>query len=241
MKNIITLLFGTCVILACSGTTDNKEVAKETSKESSGKISQCLTDKDYKYEELLTKADIAKYVNIDESSYKTEVSSTKGKYGSCTYSWDSNRPRIESEVMGRTIKRLDNNQVTIKMLDFYTDEDLERNEQNSVTYLFDMGYKKLSQAEYDKLLANLEKKLSDKPKDLARAKKMLDSRMNFKYKTVDDLGDRAYWKWSDYGVELVVLIGNSRFTIESKTTGEPESSLEHAVKFAREVLAKCEV
>lgn len=239
MKKIPYLLCCASIMSACAGSGGTSSSTDETSAKSEA-VSQCLAAKDYQYEALLTKADIAKYVNMDESSYNKKVSPTKGKYGSCTYSWDSDRPRIESEVMGRTIKRLDNNQVTIKMLDFYTDEDLERNQQESVIDLFDMGYKKLSQAEYDKSLANLEKKLGDKPKDLARAKKMLDSRMNFKYKTVDDLGDRAYWKWSDYGVELIVLIGNSRFTIESKTTGEPESSLEHAVKFTKEVLAKCD-
>lgn len=239
MKNIITLLFGACVILACSGTTNNKEVAKETTKGSSEKISQCLAEKDYKYEELLTKEDIAKYVSIDEPSYAEKISQTTGKYGSCTYSWDSNRPKIEREIAGRTIPLSDNNQVTIKLLNFYTDEDLERNKQNSVIDLFDMGYKKLSQEEYNKLLANLEKKLGDKSKDLSRAKKMLDSRMNFKYKTVDDLGDRAYWKWNNYGIELVVLVGDASFTIISKTTGEKEISLKHAINFANEVLVKC--
>jgi len=142
-------------------------------------------------------------------------------------------------IAGRKIKLSNPNQVIIKLLDFYTDEDLERNEQKSAIDLFDMGYKKLSQEEYNEILANLEKKLDNKPEDLARAKKMMKSRMDFTYKPIDNLGDRAYWKWNDYGIELVVLTGNARFTILSKTTGKPESSLEHAVNFAKEVLAKC--
>lgn len=138
-------------------------------------------------------------------------------------------------------KRPDINQVTIKLLDFYTDKDLKRNKQESVLDLFDQGYKKLSQTEYDELLANFEKKLGDKPNELAQAKKMLDSRMKFTYKSVDNLGDRAYWKWNDeYGIELVVLTGNAKFTILSKTSGKPQTSLNDAIKFAKEVLAKCE-
>jgi len=221
-------------ILSCSGTNNS---AKE-----SATIEQCLADKDYQYEMLLTKTDIVKYVNVDEASFEEEVSSTKGKYGSCVYRWTSDRPEkeITSKATGMVYKRPDKNQVTIKLLDFYTNEDLERNKQESVPDLFDQGYKKLSQTEYNELLANFEKKLSDKPKDLAQAKKMLDNRMQFTYKPIDNLGDRAYWKETDYGIELVVLTGRARFTILSKTSGEQETSLNHAIHFAKEVLAKCE-
>lgn len=231
MKKILYLIFGIAIISACADKGENAQ--------KSGAISQCLEDNDYQYEKLLTKADIAKYVNIDESSFKKEIAPTKGKYGFCTYSWESGRPKLEKVIAGHDMKLPDPNQVTIKLLDFYTDKDLEIYEQESAIDLFDMGYKKLSQDEYNELLANLEKKLGDKPEDLARAKKMMQSRMNFTYKPIDNLGDRAYWKWNDYGIELVVLTGKARFTIVSKTTGESETSLEHAVNFAKEVLAKC--
>lgn len=226
-------MFVVILFSACAGKGDNEQ--------KSDAISQCLADKDYDYEALLTKADIAKHVNIDESSFKKEISATKGKYGSCTYTWESDRPEkdIISKVTGAVHKRPDKNKVTIKTLDFYTQEDLEKNKQDSAIDLFDMGYKKLSQEENNEILANLEKKLGDKPEDLARAKKMMESRMDFTYKPIDNLGDRAYWKWNDYGIELVVLTGNARFTILSKTTGEPETSLDHAIHFAKEVLAKC--
>lgn len=226
-------MFVVILFSACAGKGDNEQ--------KSDAISQCLADKDYDYGALLTKADIAKHVNIDESSFKKEISATKGKYGSCTYTWESDRPEkdIISKVTGAVHKRPDKNKVTIKTLDFYTQEDLEKNKQDSAIDLFDMGYKKLSQEENNEILANLEKKLGDKPEDLARAKKMMESRMDFTYKPIDNLGDRAYWKWNDYGIELVVLTGNARFTILSKTTGEPETSLDHAIHFAKEVLAKC--
>src|SRR5690606_36364099 len=142
MKKILYLLFSAGIMSACSGTG-------ETSAESSDAISQCLAAKDYKYEELLTKADIAKHVSIDESSFKEDISSTKGKYGSCVYTWESDRPEkeITSKVTGSVFKRPDKNQVTIKMLDFYEDSDLTLYEQDAAIDLFDQSYKKLSQAE----------------------------------------------------------------------------------------------
>ncbi|WP_417867121.1 hypothetical protein [Xanthomarina gelatinilytica] len=85
MKKILYLLIGAGILLACS---DTNKTALE-----SKALSQCLAAKDYRYEMLLTKADIAKYVNINEASFKKEISSTKGKYGSCTYSWESGCPK----------------------------------------------------------------------------------------------------------------------------------------------------
>lgn len=224
-------MFVVILFSACAGKGGNEHKSDD--------ISQCLADKDYDYEALLTKADIAKHVTIDEASFEMKISPTKGKYGSSTYSWESGRPKMEKVIAGRDVKLSDPNKVVIKLLDFYTQEDLEKNKQDSAIDLFDMGYKKLSQEENNEILANLEKKLGDKPEDLARAKKMMESRMDFTYKPIDNLGDRAYWKWNDYGIELVVLTGNARFTILSKTTGEPETSLDHAIHFAKEVLAKC--
>lgn len=238
MKKILYLLIGTTIISACSGTAETKEKESSNTQESNT-ISQCLAGKDYKYEVLLTKADIAKYVNINESSFKEEVSPIEGKYGSCVYSWESDRPEIERVIAGRSIKHSDNNKVTIKMFDVYKKSDLDRYKQGSAIELFDQAYKKLSQTEYDELMVNFEKELGNKPKELSQAKKLLDTRMKFKYKPIDDLGDRAYWKWDDYGIELVTLIGNAKFTVLSKTTGEQETSLDHAVHFAKEVLAKC--
>lgn len=240
MRNILLLLFSVVLCTACGNQESN--TASKTSAESDA-ISECLAAKDYKYEELLTKADIVKYVSIDESSYEMDISSTKGKYGSCVYSWESDRPEkeITSKVTGAVFKRPDMNQVTIKMLDFYEDSDLKLHEQETASDLFDQGYKKLSQAEHDKLLANMKKKLANNPDGFEKAKKMMDARMKFTYEPVADLGDRAYWKWNDeYGIELIVLTGTAKFTILSKTTGEPETSLNHAVEFAKEILAKCE-
>lgn len=203
-------------------------------------VSKCLMAKDYRYEELLTKTDIAKHVTIDESSYKMSVSSIKGVYGSCSYEWLSNRPDLEIEVSGQVIKGPDKNRVKLTKLDFYTDKELQLYKHDSAISLFDQSYKKLSQQEYNELLANLKKEYANSEADFKQAKGFLDQRMKFTFEPVQNLGDRAYWKWNDtYGLELVVLSGVAHFTIETKLSAKAESSLEAAVKFAKEVLAKC--
>lgn len=196
--------------------------------------------KDYAYEDLLTKADIAKHVPIDEASYKMKASTTKGQYGSCEYEWLSDRPDLEIELLGQTIKGADKNRVKIKQLDFYTDSDLSLYKQADATALFDQSYKRLSQQEYDELLANLEKQYAQDAAGLAQAKGFLDARLNMIYEPLSDLGDRAYWKWHEqHGIELVVLTGAAHFTIEAKLSAEAQSTLDASIQLAREVLAKC--
>ncbi len=147
---------------------------------------------------------------------------------------------MEIEILGYNVPVPDHNQVVIKMLDFYSDAQLKLYQQEDAIALFEQSYKRLSQSEYDELLANLEKAYANDPSGFETAKGFLDARMTFRYEPIDNLGTRAYWKWHDeYGIELVVLSGAARFTIETKLSADAAPSLDLAVKFAREVLAKC--
>lgn len=153
---------------ACDGT-------REKSSEDNLQIAQCLMAKDYKYEDMLTKEDIAKHVPIDKQSFKVEVSPVKGAYGSCSYEWDSDRPDTQIELLGQLIPVPDKNRVTIKMLNFYTDSDLKLYSQQSASELFDQSYKKINPQEYGDLLSNLEKKYTDDLAGFEQAKGFLDS------------------------------------------------------------------
>lgn len=232
MRKILLLLIATSIWIACAD--------KQGPSYNDTQVTNCYIAMDYKYEDLLTKADIAKHVNIDESSYKMIVSPIKGPYGSCSYEWLSDRPDLEIEVSGMKIKGPDKNRVNITQLDFYTGSDGELSSQASALALFDQSYKKLTQQEYNDHLASLKKEYANDPVKFDQAKGFLDARMNLSYELVDQLGDRSYWKWDqDHGIELVVLIGATRFTIETKVTAEALTSLDVAVNFAKEVLAKC--
>lgn len=213
---------------------------KDEKSEGDDGIARCLMSKDYRYEELLTKADVAKHTSIDEGSYTMEISPTKGSYGSCRYQWNSDRPPIEMELLGQPISVSDRNFVVLKHLDFYTHGELKLYSQPDALALFDQTYKRLTQSEYNELLASLEKEYANDPSGFETAKKFLDARMKFTYEPLAGLGDRAYWDWdAQDGLELVVLAGAAHFTIETKLSAESPASLELAVKFAREVLAKC--
>src|SRR5690606_7428242 len=128
----------------------------------------------------------------------------------------------------------DKNRVNITQLSFYTDRDDKLYTPAEAMARFDQAYKKLSQQEYEELLANLEKQYTNDLAGFEQAKGFLDARMNFKYEALDDLGDRAYWKWHEhYGISLVVLTGAAQFTIETRVSAEAASTLDAAVKFAR--------
>lgn len=232
MKKLFLLSFTAAMFLSCA---DKANTISEKND-----ISNCFISKDYKYETLLSKADISKHIKIDESSYKMDISNTKGQYGYVDYEWKSDRPDLTKEILGQILKHPDKNRIKLTGLKFYGDDDLKLYSQESALSLFEQSYKKLSQEEYQKLVANLEKEYANNPSGLNQAKGFLEARMNLKYEPVPSLGTRAYWKWHDeYGIELVVLKEVTSFRIDSKTSGEANTSLQDAIKFAKEVLAKC--
>lgn len=231
MKTTILNVFILVMFMSCSDKAPQQQQDRSA---------VCFEAYDYRYEDLLTKADVAKHVQIDEASFKKEVSPVKGFYGSCQYKWESGRPNLEKEIAGHVFSFPDFNSVSIKHLKFYSTDELDLYSHSTALSLFDQSYKKLSENEYNELLANLEKEYAGDAAGFEQAKGFLDQRMQFTYEIVEHLGDRAYWKWSeDVGIELVVLSGTTHFTIESKTHGTSGPSLDDAVKIAREVLAKC--
>lgn len=244
MKKTLLLLISAALLTACASSSEKsggqKDDGVKTNSKAAIATAECFMAMDYSYEKLLTKEDVGKHAVIDEASYEMEVSPTKGTYGDCTYSWASDRPAIPIEVSGMRIDTKDDNFVRIKGLNFYNEDDLELYNQESALALFDRGYKKLSQSEYEEEVENLKNNYSDEGQ-LNQAIKFLDARMQLTYKPVENLGDRAYWKWDDrYGISLHVLTGPVQFTVETKISAGAETSLEAAVNFAREVLAKCD-
>lgn len=235
MKKLLFLVLSTSLTLvSCSD--------KETTLNGQNSTDRCLMSKDHKYEDLLTKADIAKHVDIDEGSYKMEISSIKGQYGYCKYEWLSDRPDLETDILGQIIKSPDKNHVKITQLDFYTDSELKLYQQADAIALFERAYKKINQQEYDELVEKLQTQYANDPTGFEEAKGFLDARLNLKYEAVSNLADRAYWKWHDqHGIELVVLTGAAHFEIVAKLSADAQTTLDASVKLAREVLAKCAV
>lgn len=198
------------------------------------KIAGCLEKFDHDYASLLTLEDIASHHELDLSRVETDVSSTKGEYGSVRYSWASDRPDMEIKVLSTVVKTADNNHVELKMMSFYDD-----GSKGTIAY-FERGYKKLSEKELAEAYANLEKSFKDEPEKLEQAKGFMEIRKNSKYVEVQDLGTRSYWKWGkSYGGELVTLVGSAKFTVVTKISDDPDMNLVFAKKLAQEVIDKC--
>lgn len=231
MKKVHILFIATGLLAACS-----KDDSGPTWND---KFGSCFQNFDYQYEKMLTKADVNKHITIDEASYKLDVSSIKGQYGNATYSWNSNRPDVEMELLGQKFMVPDQNRVEFTQLHFYNAKELELYSQQSVIDLFDIEYRELSDAEVKEMRENLERQYASDPTGLEQANKLLDARLNFNYKRLDQLGDRAYWSWGQYGLELNVLAGTASFSLRTKLSAEAATTLPITVALAKEILTKC--
>lgn len=200
----------------------------------------CLQNFDYQYEKILTKGDISKHITIDEGSYELKISPTKGQYGDATYSWKSDRPDREMELLGVILPWPDPNMAELTQLHFYDAKELELYSQESIINLFEIGYRALTEAEVKKIRENLAREFADDPAKLEQANKLLDARLTSDYKHVDQLGSSAYWKWNQqYGLELNVLAGTVSFSLRTRFSADAETTLPITIALAREILAKC--
>lgn len=230
-----TIIYSTALLFLLScGNHSTEESTTETARTSQSidkKTSGCFEKFDDRYDELLTRSDIEEILSIDDASYQMETSS----YGSAQHQWKSDRPDLEYNIAGQSIKGPDRNRIVLKNLKLYDSTD--------VTYIrdsFETSYKKLSEEEYQQLLLNVEKTYENDATGLARAKGFLDARLHLVYEALDGLGDAAYWKWDEqHGIELVVLIGDTHFIIENKTVVSKEENLEIAKQLAEKVIEKC--
>src|SRR3546814_12182122 len=85
-SDLFAIMSQLCILALVASCSDKEPKLKEYNS-----ISACFQAMDYQYDALLTKADIAKHVTIDDASYKLEISPTKGTYAPCVYTWDSAR------------------------------------------------------------------------------------------------------------------------------------------------------
>src|SRR5690606_7134663 len=144
----------------------------------------------------------------------------KGQYGNATYSWDSDRPAFPVEILGYVFMQPDQNRVEFTQLHFYDAKELELYSQQSVIDLFEIGYRKLSDSEVKEMRDNVDKHYADDPAGLEQAHQFIDMRLNFNYHLVEQVGDRAYWSWGQYGLELNVLAGTASFSLRAKFSAE---------------------
>lgn len=200
----------------------------------------CLADFDFQYDQILTKGDVQKHVEIDESSFKEELDTKNTTYGSVSYVWDSDRPATEMSMGGMTLPVPDRNQVLLKLLSFYEEADLDKYSQKNITALFNQGYKAISDEEFQNMKGNLEKRFQDSPEEYNQALGLLEARRKQNYNFEENLADRAYWRYhDDRGLEMAVLAGEANFTLHVKISADQDENLRVARGLVGEILSKC--
>lgn len=233
--NYSALIFGLILISSCSG-----DASKTGSKSSNKASKDCLMNYEYDYSRILTLDDVKKHITVDESTLETEEDSQNKTYGNVTYKWASDRPDLVTEINNMSIEHPDMNKVSMTKLSFYDSDDLKTYKSDDFIELFNRGYDPMSKEEFNQLFANLEKQYKDDPEMLNTSRKLLESRMQSKYKKVEGIGQSAYWKWDDmWGLELSVLFGNTKFYLEVKIDEDPQKNLDVATKIANDILEEC--
>lgn len=238
MKHLAILGCIVFVLISCNSgnkensATNSSENNQMKSTSSDGKTYDCLREFHDHYDKLLTKEEMASVYPIDFDNAKVKLS--KGNHGKHKYIWPSDRPEVAEKLSGMNIMLPDDNFMEVAMLSFYSeDSDLKSNHGT-----FDMGYKKLSEAELKRINENLEKQ-SDEVKQTGKT--MMEARAKRSWDFVDGLGTSAWYKWNDlYGGELAVLAGRAKFNIRLKVSEDSAKNLEIAKKLAQKVLDKCD-
>lgn len=243
MKKLPVILLAGLLFTACESGDSNKTSSKKSS--NSVKVSDCLEKMNYDYDKMLTLEDVVKHVSgLDPSSIKTELDKKEivnaPQYGECMYSWPSNRDDFEVKVGSVSIMKKDENKIIVSRL-----KNNEKMKVEDVSAGFDRAYKTLSDEEIEEMNQRIEKGMADKSeKEKKMAKGFAVKRSKFSYEPVENVGDKAYWKNSQNimapgGVELIVLAGKSKFTIDVKVSSDQTENLDIAKKMANEVIAKC--
>lgn len=236
MKKTIVLVGLAFVLFSCN--SGNKESTDATSADKTEKASKksnlksydCLKDFNDDYEALLTKAEMASVYPISD---KAKVELRSGSYGEHIYRWESDRPSFTMKVSNMKMDVPDQNTIGVKNLSIHSD----KAKLESIVQTFDMGYKKLSQEELDKIQSNLKKADKDVKET---GENLMKVRAKTSWEAVNGLGSSAWYKWNDqWGGELVVLAGRVSFTILTKISSDAEENKELTKQLAEKVLAKC--
>ena len=237
MKKVLFLTGIVLLLFSCnSGKKESSETSadgttEKVSKKDSNKSYDCLKKFEDDYSLLLTKEEMTSVYPINSDKVKEQLRS--GSYGEHMYQWPSDRPTFTMEVSGMKMQLPDPNTMGVKNLSFFEDKsDIKSN----IEY-FDMGYKQLSEKELAQIQENLAKQEDEIKKT---GEDLMKVRGKRSWDAVEGLGSSAWYKWSEqWGGELVVLAGISKFTILTKISSDPDENRDIAKKLAEKVLAKC--
>lgn len=232
MKKTVPMFLGFVAILliSCGNTVENKNKYNETSNSKLSKvdvidkIEKCFENIESDYSQLLSKADILKYIDkIRANEIQTEESSRE-----ISYKWESDRKhQIKIGSASRYIS--DNNMITLSGINIRKiDEEKQALEQ------FDIKYRKLTEEESKKMRENIESNFKYKSKEeQERALSLLEIRNKFTFQEVEGLDTSPYWREtviqnSNYGVNLCLLMGFVEFELQVKVSHDVNIKLQNS-------------
>jgi len=231
MKNFSLLVFTAIVFFAC------KNSEQKTEDENSAKIPKnCLTDLDFNYEQLLSLNEVSAVLALGDTKVKTNSIDRKDQYGEVYYSWQSDRPDMETPLSVHFLIP-DKNSVGISGLKAYSEELSNENVLGS----FERAYKQLSDSELKEIDKNTQKHIENKTaEEKETVEGLVEARKNFTFEKIENFGRSSFWKFSvKNGGELVTLFGNEQFSIYIKISHDADENLELAKRLAQTVMDKC--
>ncbi|GLR15614.1 hypothetical protein GCM10007940_02290 [Portibacter lacus] len=188
---------------------------------------------------LLTKEKAASIANIDPElvTVKEPVKMKNPLYLTCTFRWDSDRTTTVKTALG-AMEVAQDNQIQIgsfKLLDS------EKIKQPFPEY-FDGYYKNVTAEDAEKFDKKLQEELAEESETAKKIGTSISKMsLNFNYKSVSGIGDRASWETSTMGTDghLHVLHGDVIFSVIVNISDDVNDSFDVAKKVANEILALC--
>lgn len=232
MKKVLFILTVALVSFSCvSDKKKSSEIEAELEENRPDRKSACLREFEDRYDELITKSEMASVYPFNEEEAKISISNKS--YGHHTISWPSDRPNLNLKVAGTEMNVPDENSMSVAVLNFYSDESaLEE-----VLKQFERGYKQLSEEELEQINKNLEN-AAEENREINQ--KLMDARTKMNYAYINNIGSSAWYKWNDdYGGELAVLANRAKFNVRMKISKDSLENLEYSKKMAILIIEKC--
>ncbi|MET3731765.1 hypothetical protein [Moheibacter stercoris] len=231
----IAVIVSLCFFFSCKNEgTQSKE--QELGVASKSISLNCLGSLDYTYTQLLPVENLAELLGLSINDFEIKTTDRKDQYGNAYYFWKSDRPEVQSPV-SEHIFLPDDNFVGISNLSAYNSE----MKSAEILDAFDRAYKVLSDEEIAQIEENLNQHLESRSEEeKSSVQGLMTARTNFNFRNIENLGDKAYWRFSEEkGGELVTLFGNEKFSIQTKISLIENENLDLAKKMSQSVMDNC--
>lgn len=196
----------------------------------------CLHQHTGKLDTLLTRQDIAPYVQDADADVETKYD--KVHTHELSYTWASDRT-LTMSVSGMEISTPMPNTISLGGIESYTESDYYDSEKNNPVKRFQRFHHNLTEEEWAKAKAAMNENMKDESETTRKiANKLLGAaNARIAFETVEDIGDAAAWNIK--AKELDVLIGETEFSVTADISDDKKKNKAAASELAQAVLSNC--